>query len=75
MNETPKIEWHYAPLTGGLARRVNDKWVVPKDWSENRDIWHEFFRLRENGTIALKETITYGHDHFNGHSGRVDIYV
>jgi hypothetical protein len=69
------IEWHYAPMTGVLGKWSNGKWWSPKDWAEHHENMKEFMRLRSEGEIVLTETVNYGHSHFHGHSGRVDVYA
>lgn len=45
------------------------------NWLEHHELKAEFHRLTGSGEIALDRTVNYGHPHFHGHSGRVDIYL
>lgn len=70
------IEWHYAPISGVLAKRVGGEWEqAGGGWAKHHENMDEFLRLRAAGNLFLKETITYGHLHFHGHRGRVDVYL
>jgi len=69
------VEWHYAPMTGDLAKRVNGQWeILGGGWEQRHRDMAEFLNLKASGSIIFRETITYGHPHFHGHSGRVDVY-
>ncbi len=69
------IEWHYAPLAGTLAKKKDGKFEPVPNWTVHHENMAEFLKLCSDGKLKLKETINYGHPHFHGHSGRVDIYT
>jgi len=69
-----KIQYHYAPTTGEIAKCLDGTFEKLKSWAERQELMGVFLQLRANGAITLKETINYDHDFFHGHSGRVDIY-
>lgn len=69
-----KVEWHYAPMTGGLAKKVDGVAVQCDNWLQFNNMFVDFLDQRKSGVITLKQTINYGHELFNGHQGRVDIY-
>lgn len=69
------IEWHYAPMTGVLGKRRDGQWEnTGGGWAKHHEDMAEFLRLRAAGDLILKEIVNYGHPHFHGHSGRVDVY-
>lgn len=68
------VEWHYAPIAGLLQRKVNGVVQIPKDWAAVHEQMNEFLTAKSNGSISLKETVTFGHPLHHGYSGRVDIY-
>lgn len=69
-----KIEYHYAPMTGGLQKLIDGVVQTCPDWATHNE-WHkERIDGIANGTAKCVDTIKYGHTLFHGHSGRVDIY-
>ena len=69
-----KIEYYYAPVTGGVMKVVEGTPVKQDNWAEVTLILQEFLELRRENKIQLDRTITAGHDLFNGHSGLVYVY-
>lgn len=69
-----KIQYHYAPVTGILTKCIDGEHQPNTDWETFHKLQREFLTRRGSGEITLEETINYGHPHFHGHSGRVDIY-
>lgn len=65
-------EYHYAPMSGGLQKKVDGVIVPVNNWTEHHTLMAEFLEIQKK--VKISETITYGHDLFHGHSGRVDIY-
>ena len=69
-----KIEFHYAPISGGLTKIVDGEPQKVDGWAAHHELMNEFLNLRKEGKITFQRTINYGHFLFNGHSGKVDIY-
>jgi hypothetical protein len=67
-------EYHYAPTNGCLSRVVDGVTEKVTGWPAYHELMDRFLKMRSSGEISLLRTETYGHPHFSGHSGRVDIY-
>ena len=68
-------ELHYAPMSGGICVMKGDEMKSAEGWPEHHELIAAFQAHRASGELTLKDTITYGHRMFHGHSGRVDIYA
>lgn len=69
-------EYHHAPVTGVVGKKIDGEWAHAGDgWAAHHALMEEFLKLRSSGEIVLKQTVNYGHPHFHGHSGRVDVYA
>ena len=69
-----KVEWNYAPMTGDLLKKVDGVAVRCPDWATFHELKSDFLEKRKQGLITLKKGISFGHELFHGHQGRVDIY-
>lgn len=69
-----KIEYHYAPISGGICKVIDGIPEELKNWTEIHKVMEEFLTSRRENKIDLKKTVNYGHFFFHGHTGRVDIY-
>jgi hypothetical protein len=67
-------EYYYAPMTGGLAIKVDGEFLPVEGWPGHHENMAEFDRLRAAGEIVFQKKVNIGHVLFNGHFGRVDIY-
>lgn len=76
-SEPPSYEWHYAPMSGGLARKqVGAATFEPAvSMERHHELLEEFLGKCARSELKLLRTETYGHMLFNGHSGRVDVYA
>ena len=68
-----KIQYHYAPLTGALSKVIDGEHQPIKSTYAFHALMEEF-QTKRCLEINLVKTVDYGHPHFNGHRGRVDIY-
>lgn len=78
-NESSSVdfEWHYAPMTGGLMRKRSGEVEFERvaSWEERHRLMDEFLAKCQRSELKVARTETYGHALFNGHSGRVDVYI
>jgi len=68
-------QYHYAPMTGMLSIVIDGVHQDTGGYEEWRALFEEFTKLRAAGEIKIVDTIMYGHPHFHGHAGRVDVYA
>lgn len=62
-------------MSGGICVMKGDEMKSAEGWPEHHELIAAFQAHRASGELTLKDTITYGHRMFHGHSGRVDIYA
>lgn len=69
------IKFHYAPMVGRILRYRDGVADKITSWSVHHEILNHFLELGHQNKLQLEESINYGHELFNGHSGKVEIYT